>query len=85
MLIKIFGPGCAKCKETEQVVKDAVETSGRNARVENITDLREMMSAGLLSTPAVSIDGTLVCAGRVPSRQEVMNWMAVPDDGAKDC
>lgn len=75
MIIKVFGPGCAKCKKTEQVVKEAVEASGRNATVEKITDLRDMMAAGVLSTPAVSINGTLVCTGRVPSRQEVMNWM----------
>ena len=79
MIIKVFGPGCAKCKETEQIVREAVEASHRIATVEKITDLREMMAAGVLSTPAVSIDGTVVSAGRVPTKNEVMNWIAVPD------
>lgn len=83
MIIKVFGPGCAKCKETEQIVREAVESSGTVATVEKVTDLREMMAAGVLSTPAVSVNGTVVCSGRVPARHEVLNWIAVPDANVK--
>ena len=79
MIIKVFGPGCAKCKETEQIVREAAQACGCAATVEKVTDFREMMAAGVLSTPAVSIDGTIVSSGRVPTRNEVMNWLAAPD------
>ena len=75
MLIKVFGPGCSKCKETEHTVLEAVEASGMNADVKKVSDLREMMAAGVLSTPAVTINGTLVCSGRVPSKEEVVSWI----------
>ena len=75
MLIKVFGPGCSKCKETEHIVREAVEASGMNADVKKVSDLREMMAAGVLSTPAVTINGTLVCSGRVPSKEEVVSWI----------
>ncbi len=75
MLIKVFGPGCSKCKETEHIVLEAVEASGMNADVKKVSDLREMMAAGVLSTPAVTINGTLVCSGRVPSKEEVVSWI----------
>ena len=75
MIIKVFGPGCSKCKETEHIVREAVETSGMTATVEKVTDLRAMMAAGVLSTPAVSINGSLACSGRVPSREEVVSWI----------
>ncbi|WP_294485255.1 thioredoxin family protein [uncultured Mailhella sp.] len=75
MIIKVFGPGCSKCKETEHIVREAVEASGMPADVEKVSDLRDMMAAGVLSTPAVSIDGALVCSGRVPSREEVVSWI----------
>lgn len=79
MIIKVFGPGCAKCRETEQIVREAVNEMHYSATVEKVTDLREMMAAGVLSTPAVSINGTVVSTGRVPTKKEVMNWIAVPD------
>ena len=75
MIIKVFGPGCSKCKETEHIVREAVEASGMTATVEKVTDLRAMMAAGVLSTPAVSINGSLACSGRVPSREEVVSWI----------
>ena len=56
MLIKVLGPGCAKCKEAENVVNAAVQDAGSAATVEKVTDLKEMMALGVMSTPAVVID-----------------------------
>lgn len=79
MIIKVFGIGCPKCKEAEAVIKEAVCASGVNASVEKVMDIKEMMTAGVLTTPAVSVDGTIVCSGRIPSKSEVMGWIATPD------
>ena len=75
MIIQVFSPGCAKGKETEHLVHAAVSASGMTVTVEKVTDLRDMMAAGVLSTPAVSINGSLVCSGRVPSKEEVVSWI----------
>ena len=68
MLIKVLGPGCAKCKVV-------VQESGSSAKVEKVTDFKEMMALGVMSTPAVIIDGTIMCTGRIPSKSEVMEWI----------
>ena len=79
MEIKVYGPGCARCKETEQIVKAAVQEAGSSATVEKISDLTQMMAHGIMSTPAVAIDDKVVCSGRIPSKSEVMGWIATPD------
>lgn len=75
MLIKVLGPGCAKCKEVEKVINVVVQESGSSAKVEKVTDFKEMMALGVMSTPAVIIDGTIMCTGRIPSKSEVMEWI----------
>lgn len=78
MHIKVFGPGCSRCQEAENIVTDAVKETGCGAAVEKVFDLKEMMALGIMSTPAVAVDGKVVCAGRVPSKEEVMEWLVAP-------
>lgn len=80
MEIKLFGPGCPRCKEMENIVTTAVKDSGVAADIKKITDFKEMMAHGVMSTPAVSIDGKLVCTGHVPTVAEVKEWLVA---GAK--
>jgi small redox-active disulfide protein 2 len=74
--IKVYGPGCARCKQTEKVVRMAVEASGVEAKVEKVEDLVEMAKAGILTTPAVTVDGTLKATGRIPEPEEIRGWLA---------
>ncbi len=76
MLIQVLGPGCAKCREVEKLINMAVQESGSSATVEKVTDFKEMMALGVMSTPAVVIDGTIMCTGRIPNKSEVMEWIA---------
>lgn len=75
MIIKVLGPGCLKCKEAESIVNAAVKDSNSDAAVEKITDFKEMMALGIMSTPAVIVDGKIMCTGRVPSKAEVIKWI----------
>ena len=50
MLIKVLGPGCAKCKEVEKVINVVVQESGSSAKVEKVTDFKEMMALGVMSS-----------------------------------
>ena len=83
MIIKVVGTGCARCAEAENIVTTAVRETGGTATVEKVTDLKEMMLLGIMSTPAVVIDGRVMCAGRVPSGQEVREWIAGGADGGR--
>lgn len=76
MEIKVFGPGCARCTETENRVKEVVAAKGgSDITVKKVSDLKEMMAAGILSTPAVMIDGVVKSTGKVPSREEIAAWI----------
>jgi small redox-active disulfide protein 2 len=76
MEIKVFGPGCARCNETEQLVKDVLAAGGVAATVMKVSDLKEMMMAGIMSTPAVAVDGVVKSTGKVPSKEEISAWIA---------
>jgi small redox-active disulfide protein 2 len=75
MKIKVLGPGCKKCHETEKVVKEAVAEAGIAAEVEYVTDLVEIARHGIFSTPAVVIDGVVKATGKIPSKGEVLRWL----------
>ena len=75
MKIKVMGPGCKKCHETERIVKEAVAEAGVIAEVEYVNDIAEIARHGIFSTPAVVIDGTVKSTGKIPSKAEVLNWL----------
>ena len=77
MKIVVYGPGCARCHETERVVRHVVDELGVGAEVQKVTDFRAMAEAGVVATPAVSIDGVLKSAGRIPKSDEVREWVTV--------
>lgn len=76
MEIKVLGPGCAKCKKTEEIVKSAVAESGLTAQVAKVTDLMEIAAYGVFGTPAVVVDGQVKSVGKVPTKDEVKAWLA---------
>ncbi|HAY99041.1 redox-active disulfide protein 2 [Mesotoga sp. Brook.08.YT.4.2.5.1] len=70
MKIEIFGSGCPRCKQTEKIMKKAVEELGSDAEVDKVTDMMAIMEKGIVSTPAVAIDGKIVLSGKIPSIDE---------------
>ncbi len=75
MRIIVYGPGCARCHETERVVRHVVEQLGVAATLEKVSDYQAMAAAGILATPAVSIDGVIKASGRIPKAEEVAAWL----------
>ncbi|MBK5210960.1 MAG: TM0996/MTH895 family glutaredoxin-like protein [Coriobacteriia bacterium] len=78
MEIKVLGTGCSKCKKLEAVVQEVIAKTGMTAQVLKVTDIQEIMSFGVMSTPALVIDEKLVLAGRVPSYDEVVTLLSRP-------
>ena len=74
--IVVFGPGCARCKETERLVRKVVEQSGLEAEVEKVSDVQAMAKAGVLLTPAVSVNGVVKTSGRIPSESDIKTWIS---------
>lgn len=75
MEIKVLGPGCPKCKQTERIVQQAVSEAGVAASVEKVTDLMAIAGYGVFGTPAVVVDGEVKCVGRIPSKDDVKGWL----------
>jgi small redox-active disulfide protein 2 len=75
MHIKVLGPGCKKCHETEKIVREVVAETASEATVEYITDIAEIAKQGIFSTPAVIVDGKVKTVGKVPSKADVRTWI----------
>jgi small redox-active disulfide protein 2 len=75
MDIKVLGPGCPKCQQTEKIVKDAIAESGIEASVEKVTDVMEIAGYGVFGTPAVVVDGEVKSVGKIPKKQDVLGWI----------
>lgn len=72
MLIEVFGPGCIKCETLVKHARHAVEQSGGDHQVVKISDYPTMAARGILSTPALAIDGQLKFQGRVASSADIL-------------
>jgi|GEM_PF-612069 len=75
MKIEVFGPGCPKCQQLENVVRGAVSELGVPAEIEKVRDVIRMAEAGVMIPPAVSINGKIKCSGRVPKSDEIKKWI----------
>ncbi len=75
MDIKILGPGCPKCAQTEKIVKETVEEYGVDATIEKVTDVMEIAGYGVFGTPAVVIDGKVKSVGKIPRKSDIKSWI----------
>lgn len=71
MDIKILGPGCPKCKTLEKITREVVEQNGIDATVTKVDDIMEIMKYGVMTTPALVVNGKVEIKGRVPSAEEI--------------
>lgn len=76
MDIKVLGPGCTRCKNLEKIVYDAVAELGVDASIAKVSDVVEIMTYGVMATPALVVNGNVEIKGRVPSKDEVKEVLA---------
>lgn len=70
--IKILGTGCAKCKQTEAIIREVIAKEGIQAEVIKVEDIQKIIAYNILSTPAVVVDEVVKIKGKVPSAQEII-------------
>ena len=75
MKIEILGTGCAKCKTLYENVKKAVEESGKSAEVVKVEEIAKIMAYGVMSTPALVVDGQVKFPGKIASVSEIMELL----------
>jgi len=75
MKIEILGTGCPKCKMLEANAKKALEDTGKKAEVVKVTDINKIVDYGVMSTPAIVIDGEVKASGRIPDAEEIKKWL----------
>ena len=71
MKVLVLGTGCARCKTLFENVKTAVSALGIAAEIGKVEAIEEIMKYGVMSTPAVVVDGKVKSAGRVPTPKEL--------------
>lgn len=72
--VKVLGIGCANCRNTQALVEAVAREAGVPIAVEKVDDPQQFITYGVMRTPAVVVDGRLVHAGGVPSREKVEGW-----------
>jgi small redox-active disulfide protein 2 len=76
MDIKVLGTGCANCKTTIALIDQMAQAKGVAVTLTKVEELRDIMGYGVMSTPGVVIDGRVVHAGGVPSRDKIEQWLS---------
>ena len=75
MKIEILGMGCVNCNKLYQNVLEAVKQSGKEVEVTKVEDIKTITGYGVMSTPALVIDGVVKVAGKVPKVEEIKGWI----------
>ena len=73
--IIVYGSGCKNCQNTKELIRRTAEELGVEVNVGEVTDTVEIMTAGVMSTPGVSVDGKVVHAGGLPTREAIEGWL----------
>ncbi|MBL0143071.1 MAG: thioredoxin family protein [Betaproteobacteria bacterium] len=86
MEVKVLGTGCANCRNTVAAIEQVARAKGVPLNLEKVEDLKDIVAYGVMSTPGVVIDGKVVHAGGVPTREKIEQWFAgVPATAGACC
>jgi len=74
--IKVLGSGCANCKNTMALIEAVAQEVGVGVQIDKVQDMAAIIAYGVMATPGVVVDGKVVHAGGVPSRDQIRAWLA---------
>jgi small redox-active disulfide protein 2 len=75
MNVKVLGTGCAKCKKLYAEAEKAIAQAGLKASLEKVEKIDEIMKYGVMTTPALVVDGEVKCSGRIAPAPEIATWL----------
>lgn len=75
MKVEVLGTGCANCRRTVQIVEEAARAQGVAIDLAKVEDIQQIIGYGVMATPAVVVDGVVVHAGGIPTREKVAEWL----------
>ncbi len=85
MRVEVLSPACCGSRRLAVAVRDALERAGVDAEFVEVTDYAEIAMYGVMSVPALALDGVPVCVGRVPLVAEVVGWLQSADHSNARC
>ena len=68
--VKVLGSGCAKCNALEQAAREALAELGMDTAIDHVTDFAQIAAYGVMTTPALVVDGKVMCYGKVLNKDE---------------
>ncbi len=74
-IVKVLGSGCANCENTAKLISEAAKAKGVEVKIEKVEDMAQIMAYGVMSTPGVVIDETVVHAGGIPDKAKIDSWL----------
>jgi len=78
MLIQILGTGCAKCTKLAEAAEEAAKQTGGDYMLEKVTSISRILDMGVMTTPALVVDGIVKCSGIVPSVEQIVKMLTEP-------
>jgi small redox-active disulfide protein 2 len=73
--IKILGSGCTNCKNLEKLCNEVVAENNLDAEIEKVTDYKEIMKYGIMSTPGLVLNGKVILSGKLPTKSTLLHWL----------
>ena len=77
MEIKVLGSGCAKCKTTYEMIEKIVKENQLDATLSKVEDIVELLNYGIMTTPAIVVDGEVKLKGHVPTESEIKKFLSI--------
>jgi small redox-active disulfide protein 2 len=74
--IKVLGSGCANCKTTIALIEQVAQDRGVPVHIDKVQDMQAIIGYGVMATPGVVVDGKVVHAGGLPTRDKIASWLA---------
>ena len=75
MKIEILGTGCARCHKLEEVTREAIKDSGIAVELTKVDDIKKIMGYGVMTLPALVVDGEVKMVGKIPSKDEIIRLL----------
>jgi small redox-active disulfide protein 2 len=77
--VKILGTGCPNCRKLEAVAREAAASAGIDAEFTKVTDIDAILAYEVLSTPGLVINDKVVSSGRIPTQNEIRQWLSTSE------